>query len=201
MAKLVAEEHKDYQLLPADSIVHLKVSDCEVREVERRGGSGGSWQKLEFTFTILGIQLLGDGSDPADYHEIVGTKIWGSAPFKLTDSDENKLKRWVEAILGVEVTTGFELDTDYLINRECRGTTTVYDKKTINHVTGKPYQNHQIQDLLPKAGSNALGDWGNQQAKPRDPWASEPPPQQAQPQLTSQGVSDPWGGSLDEPPF
>jgi hypothetical protein len=206
MAKLVAEEHKDFLLLPADSILFLKVADCEVREVERRSGSGGSWQKIEFTFNITGIQHVGDGSDPSEYSEIVGTKIWGSAPFRLTDSEENKLKRWVEAILGVQVTVGFELDTDYLVNRECRGTTTQYEKKNINHVTGLPYKGHQIQDLLPKGGgNNVLGGWGAQ-TRAADPWAAQnPPAQQAQPQqqqLVSPGAGgqDSWG-SLDDPPF
>lgn len=201
MAKLVAEEHKDFQLLPVDSLVLLKVTECDVKEIERRNGSG-SWQKLEFAFTITGIQRLGDGSDPADYPEVVGSKIWGSAPFKLTDSEENKLKRWVEAILGVQVTIGFELDTEYLIGRECRGTTTVYDKKTINHVTGQPYKSHQIEDLLPKGGgNNVLGGWGGQaQPKTEDPWAQQSPPAQPQQELTSQGAGDPWG-SIDAPPF
>jgi len=198
VVKLIAEEHKDFQLLPPDSILFLRVDATEVREIQR--ANGGSWQKLEFTFEVNGIQQLGDGSDPSHYPEVVGSKIWGSAPFKLTDSPENRLKRWIEAILGLEITAGFELDTDYLRNRECRGTTSVYDKRTKNPQTGRPYQGHQIEDLLPKgSGSSPLGGWGNNgQSQIQDPWAQQPsqapqPQQQpAQQQLSS------WD---DPPPF
>lgn len=193
MAKIIAEEHKDFQLLPADSILFLKVVDCEVREIQRSNGS--SWQKLEFTFNINGIQRLGDGSTPDEYGEIVGTKIWGSAPFRLTDSAENKLKRWVEAILGLEITAGFELDTDYLKGRDCRGTTSVYDKKTINPTTGRNYQGHQVEDLLPKDSSNNVigNSWGGGQAQTQP---ATVPAQQSAPQ-------DPWAntGSWEDPPF
>jgi hypothetical protein len=189
MAKLIAEEHKDFQLLPPDSILFLKVAGCEVREVERR--NGGTWQKLEFTFQIAGIQQLGNGSNPAEYGEAVGTNIWGSAPFKLTDSPENKLKRWVEAILGLEITKGFELDTDYLVNRDVRGTTSVYDKRITNQQTGRPYQGHQIEDLLPKgSGNNVLGGWGGQSQTAR-------PAQQQPAQQPAQDPTFNW----DEPPF
>jgi len=195
VVKLVAEEHKDFQLLPADSIVFLRVADTEVRDIERR--NGGTWQKLEFTFEITGIQQLGDGSDPARFTEAVGSKIWGSSPFRLTDSPENRLKRWIEAILGLEITAGFELDTDYLRNRECRGTTSVYDKRTTNPQTGLPYQGHQIEDLLAKASGNSpLGGWGGQQRSAAEAVVSGqqlPPAQPAQTPALS--------GWNDDPPF
>lgn len=192
MPKLIAEEHKDFQLLPPDSILYLRIADLEVREVERR--NGGTWQKLEFTFDINGIQKLGDGTDPAQYAEVVGTKIWGSCPFKLTDSPENRLKRWIEAILGLEITKGFELDTDYLLKRECRGITSTYEKRIKDPRTGLPYKGHQIEDLLRKDGANPVtGGWGNQAQ-----------PQSQQPQFhqpVQPPAQDPWGGSLDSPPF
>lgn len=191
MAKLVAEEHKDFQLLPPDSILYLRVAEAEVRDVERR--NGGTWQKIEFTFDVNGIQKLGDGSDPSRYTEIVGSKIWGSAPFRLTDSPENRLKRWIEAILGLEVTAGFELDTDYLLNRECRGTTSVYDKRNKDPRTGRPYQGHQIEDLLPKgSGNSPLGSWGSGQAQPPVVDQQRPPAQQP--------VQPPVFSGWDEPP-
>lgn len=192
MPKLIAEEHKDFQLLPPDSILFLRVADIEVRDVERR--NGGTWQKLEFTFDINGIQQLGDRSDPSRYTEVVGSKIWGSAPFKLTDSPENRLKRWVEAILGLEITAGFELDTDYLLNRECRGTTSVYDKRNKNPQTGLPYQGHQVEDLLTKvSGNSPLSGWGNQ-SQPAAQAAQQMPPAQ------QQSAQAPMFSGWDDPP-
>lgn len=196
MVKLIAEEHKEFNLLPPDSILFLRVAGTEVREVQRT--NGGSWQKLEFTFEIMGIQQLGDGSDPSSYPEVVGSKIWGSAPFKLTDSPENRLKRWIEAILGLEVTPGFELDTDYLRNRECRGTTSVYDKRNVNPQTGRKYQGHQIEDLLPKApGQNPLGGWGGGQSQTVAETVQQLPPMGQQQQAQQPAFS----GWNEEPPF
>lgn len=197
MAKLIAEEHKEYQLLPPDSILFLKIAELEVREIERR--NGGTWQKLEFTFEITGIQRLGDGSDPARYTEVAGSKIWGSAPFKLTDSPDNRLKRWIEAILGLEITAGFELDTDYLLHREVRGTTSVYDKKTNNPATGLPYQSHQVEDLLPKgSGNTVVGGWGGQAQPAAQPAQQQPVQQPAQQQPAQTPM---FSAGWDEPPF
>jgi hypothetical protein len=199
MPKLIAEEHKDFQLLPKDSMLFLRIVDLEVRDVERR--NGGHWQKLEFTFEVTGIQQIGDGSDPSTYSEMVNSKIWGSAPFKLTDSPDNKLKRWIEAILGLEITAGFELDTDYLLKREVRGTTSVYEKRNKNPRTGLPFMGHQVEDLLAKGSANpALGGWGGQggaqPAQQPQQAAQRPAQQTAQP--AQAGMFSGWD---DAPPF
>jgi hypothetical protein len=196
MPKIIAEEHKDFQLLPPDSILYLRVADLEVRDVERR--NGGSWQKLEFTFDVTGIQRIGDGSNPANYGEVVGSKIWGSCPFKLTDSPDNRLKRWIEAILGLEITAGFELDTDYLLKRECRGISSTYDKRNKDPRTGLPYKGHQIEDLLRKdTGNSVTGGWGGQSAQqPAQSYQQQP--QQPFQQPAQQPAFSGWD---DPPPF
>ena len=63
MPKIVVEEQKEFALLPPDSLVHLKVDELEVRDVN---GARGPWQKLEFKFKVLGVQAIGDGSSPDD---------------------------------------------------------------------------------------------------------------------------------------
>lgn len=188
MARITVEEQKDFSVLPADSIVHLKVDELEVREVD---GRFGPWQKLEFKFKILGIQSVGDGGNPSEYDDLIAGPIWGSVPFKLTDSQENQLRLWAEAILGIELGVGFELDTDNFLNREVRGVTSQYTRKK----TGNPA--HQIESLLPKANSPA--------AQSNNPWAS-----QATQATPAQSAANPFASSPsaqagqaweEEPPF
>jgi hypothetical protein len=181
--KIVMEEYEEFPVLPAESIVSLKVTSLEVKEVS---GSKGSWQKLEITFKILGIQAVGDGGPTDPYDSLITSKIWGSVPFRFTDSPENKLKQWVEALLGMELSTGFELDTDLLVDRKVRGITSTYDKKSMDPRTGKPFKNHQIDSLLPASGEvlssataspapTAMGSWGAAPTAAADPWATDPP--------------------------
>src|SRR5690349_15427771 len=216
MAKLVVEEQKEYSVLPVDSILHLKVEELCTRTVN---GRNGDWEKLEFKFKVLGIQAIGDGSDPADYEDIIGGPMWGSVPMRLTSNPENKLRLWAEAILGMELGVGFELDTDMFLSRECRGLTGQYDKRTTDS-QGRPFKGHQIDSLLPKS------DGGSQPQAAQDPWASPQAPQQqvgwggqpqtqqyqqpqpgyAQPQQPQyqQPTQDPWatpGVGTEEPPF
>lgn len=150
MAKIVMDEYTERSVLPDSSIVFLKVDSQETKEVD---GKNGKWQKLEFTFKLLGIQVLGDGGDISEYDDLIGGKIFGSVPFTFTDSPENKLKQWVEALLGMELVKGFELDTDILDRREARGITRQFDKRAIDVHTGKPFRGHGIDSLLPKGGT------------------------------------------------
>lgn len=211
MAKLVVEESKDFPTLPADSILFLKVEETKVKDVT--GQNNSSWQKLEFKFKIMGIQAAGDNGPVERFENLIGTPIWGSVPFRLTDNPENKLRLWAEAILNMPLGVGFELDTDYLEGRQVRGVTSVYDKRNINPQTGKPFQNHQVSALLP------IGDGPQAQAQP----TPQPTPQPAQPANpwgstqqsweASQAAQTPWnplapqpqqpssGGFTDEAPF
>jgi hypothetical protein len=171
MAKIVLEEQPEFLVLPEESILSLKVDDLRTEE---RNGRNGTWTKLELTFKILGIQVIGDGSPTENYESMIGQKIWGSVPFRLTDSPENKLRLWCEAILGMELGVGFELDTDYLLSKEVRGVTSTYEKRNIDPKTGKPFRAHQIEYLLPKGAGTGVA-FGQPQAAPaQDPWASAP---------------------------
>ena len=181
MPKIVMEEYEEFPTLPADTIVSVKVDSIFIKELQ---GQRGAWQKAEFTFKILGV--------PSDqYAALIGQKIYGSVPFRFTESPDNKLRQWVEAIFGMELTAGFELDTDLLIGREARGIVANYDKKAKDPRTGNPCKGHQISDLLPKGGS------GLAQAAPAavtnvtNNWVAPPAPQP----VAAGGWSD------DPPPF
>lgn len=190
MATITMEEYEEFPTFPVDSILFLKIDDCAVREIN---GPRGTFKKLEFTFKILGVQAAGDGSSPGDYDVQLGRSIYGSVPFRFNDSPENKLKQWVEAVLGIELGIGFELDTELLKGRSVRGVTSQYEKKNIDPRTGKGFLAHQIDSLLPQGG-NVINP--------------TPPPVQ-QPAGVASGSS--WGGPppadadswmlADEPPF
>jgi hypothetical protein len=189
MAKIVMEEFTEYPVLPKDSIIHVKVDSTQVVDVPSK--TGGTWQKLRFTFKILGVQTAGDGGPVERYESLIGEKIYGDCPFRFNDSPQNKLNQWASAILNTELAVGFELDTDYFDNRQCRAITSLYDKKVKDPSTGIPYKGHQIEALLP------IGEPMKLAAAPdptpvQDPWAEV----QAQPVGTNG-----WAVDDDPPPF
>lgn len=203
MAKIVLEEGKEFALLPVDSIVNLKIAEVVIRDVD---GARGKWEKLEITFEILSVQATGDGSPVGAYDAAIGSKIWGSVPFKLTDSAENKLRMWTEAILGMELGLGFELDTDYFVGRTVRGLTTQYEKRAKDS-QGNPFKSHQIGSLLPAATTQQAPQAPNYAAAPTPAAA---PAQQGyafgqqpvtQPMAQVSGGSNGVGWQAEEPPF
>lgn len=187
MARITMEEQQEFAVLPVDSILELKVEHATVKTVD---GRNGTWQKVEFEFKVLGVQALGDGGPVEQFDDLITRSIYGSVPFKLTDSPENKLRQWAEAILGMELGIGFELDTDMFEGRQCRGITSQYKTKA-------GYDRHQVESLLPKGGSAAASAPVASSAG-SDPWATPAP-------AGAGSTQDPWGstswGADDEPPF
>jgi hypothetical protein len=182
-------------VFPTDSIVFVKVLSTEIIEVPSR--QGGSWEKIKFVFKILGTQVAGDNGPLDRFDSLIGEKLYGDAPFRFNDSSQNKLRQWAEAILGMTLEAGFELDTDYFDDKQCRAVTSQYEKKAKDPATGRPYKGHQVESLLP-IGGKVLAE----PAKPSvlDPWAAKPPEeawtQEAVP-AGQQGAA-PWD---DTPPF
>lgn len=184
MAKIKLEEQPEFLTFPADSILELKVEEANIKTVD---GARGSWEKVEFKFKILGIQAIGDGSPIQPYDVMVTQYIYGSVPFRLTDSPDNKLRQWSEAIFNMELGLGFELDTDNFVGRQCRGITSTYN--------GKNGIRHQVDSLLPKSGSASVSS-GTVTAQ------ASPTPAPAAAASAAAG-QDPWGNAnwSDEPPF
>lgn len=170
MAVIKMDEYEEYPVLPDNSIIITTVTDLTVKDVN---GQNGTWQKLELTFRVDGIQATGDGSPVEGYESLVGGKIWGSVPFRFTDSPENKLKQWVEAIFGMELAVGFELDTDLLTNKKVRAITSSYAKKSIDPRTGQPFRQHQVDALLP-FGSTPQPAMSGAPAAALDAWSNPP---------------------------
>lgn len=131
MAKITMTEAQDLTVIPEDTVIKVAVDSTKIIDVE---GQRGPWQKIEFRFNITDA--------PGEYSALVGTPIWGSVAFRLTESPDNKLKQWTEALFGIELSAGFELDTDMYIGRQARAIIANYDKKN----GGK---GHQVGSLLP----------------------------------------------------
>lgn len=208
MPKIVVQEEKEFSVLPENSIVYLKIEKVEQVDVPSR--QGGTWEKLEFTFKCLGIQVLGDDGDINDYEDVITSTMYGSVSARLTVSPENRLRQWAEAILGVELGLGYELDTDLFLNRQVRGVTIQYDKK-IRDRSGNPYKGHKIDSLLPKAGSTPQTQtyqqpqqgWSNGQTGQQQGWSNG----QQNRQQAANAAANPFAGSGisagqdDMPPF
>lgn len=131
MAKITMTEAQDLTVIAEDTVIKVAVDSTKIVDVD---GTRGPWQKIEFRFNIT--------DTPDEYQPLVGTPIWGSVAFKLTESPDNKLKQWTEALFGIELSAGFELDTDMYIGRQARAIIGNYDKKN----GGK---GHQVSSLLP----------------------------------------------------
>lgn len=173
MAKIALEEQEEILTFPVDSILELKIESAEVRTVQ---GRNGDWQKVEMKFKILGIQAIGDGGPVEPYENWITQNIYGSVPFKLTTSPENKLRIWAEAIFRQELGLGFELDTDMFIGRKVRGVTSQYEAKA-KDANGNPYKRHQVDMLLPFGSESAATSAAAAPAAastPQDPWGAAP---------------------------
>lgn len=189
MAKLTVEHQEEILTFPTDTILDLKIEEANVKTVQ---GARGDWQKVEFKFKVLDIQATGDGSPRDAYSNWIGQFIYGSVPARLTDSPENKLRIWAEAVFRQPLGLGFELDTDMFLSRRVRGLTSQYESNS-RGAGGEKLKRHQIETLLPAHDSSAPAAAPAAPVAPaQDPWAT---PAAAAP------ANDPWGTGSDEPPF
>ena len=142
MAKITVEPGSSaslYPVLPPDSRVQVEAVSIEQRTAQNRNGE--TWEKLEFKFRIVAIpDQMAD-----EFGALEGSHIWGSVPLRLTSHPDNKLRQWAEALIGVELGEGYELDTDDLVGKRARALISNYSKKTGEIA-------HQVAGLLPAGG-------------------------------------------------
>lgn len=180
MPKYTMQHGEEYVTFPAESILHLKVDS--IKEQVRTKKDGSTYTRLQWVFIVQGIQVIGDGSDQANYSGMIDNKIFGSTTTFFSSSDRNQLKQWTEAILDIgPLQEGFELDTDLLVGRKCRGITKVWTGIQVDPGTGKVKSGHEIDHLLPAARGG--------QASPIAT-VSTLPTQAATPQAPAAGVWD-----------
>lgn len=153
MAKFTLEEtgSGDFLTLPEDEIIQVVVDSTEVRHVDGKDGKDG-WDKLNFRFKILELPTALE----EEYASLIGSTIFGSVSAKLTTHPDNKLRKWAEALLDMDLDDpGFELDTEMLDGRKARGVVGQWVRKSDQQV------NHQIKGLLPLVPA-AVGSSGSQ---------------------------------------
>jgi hypothetical protein len=143
MAKLTLEEPDvldgEKVILPPESVVQVRV--LEVREAERGPNAKGEfWQVLDFKFEIVGA--------PEQYKGAIGDWIWGNVSARFTTHPDNKLRQWVQALFGLDLEPGFELDTEVLVGRKARAVISNYKKRDGNVGQG-------VAGLLPLDGGTA----------------------------------------------
>ena len=143
MAKYTLEEAQEFAVLPVDAVISVQCTEINEKQVPGKDGKEG-WVKLEFTFTIDSVpSALGESATALE-----GSKIWGSVPARFTTHPDNKLRQWTEALLGMQLQEGFELDPDILLNRKARAVIGQYQKNTGSF-------QHQVKGLLPLVQSAA----------------------------------------------
>lgn len=130
MPKITATQGEDFTVLPKDTVITVRVDSSKVDTIPGKDGKD-PWDKIDFRFTIVSVAN-------EQYKDAEGQTIFGGVGFRLTDHPDNKLRQWVEALLGIEVQEGFELDTDMLNGRTARAIVDNYNKRTgaVGHKVG-----------------------------------------------------------------
>lgn len=137
MAKYTLEEAPEFAVLPVDAVIGVQCTEIKEVLVPGKDGKEG-WMKLEFTFQIDSVpSQLGEEAVALE-----GSKIWGGVAARFTTHPDNKLRQWTEALLGMPLQEGFELDPDMLINRKARAVIGQYTKSSGS-------AQHQVKGLLP----------------------------------------------------
>jgi hypothetical protein len=148
--KLTLEEGQEFPILPDDAIVPARIVEIESRDPNEFR----SWPDMQWKFTVLDVPSQ-------EFSSLIGSHLWGQTTQRFTLHPDNKLRQWLEAALGVDLTEpGVEVETDAAVNREVRVLIGSYD--------GKKGKRNKVVGVLPKApGASYPGV-----AAANDPWAA-----------------------------
>ncbi len=170
-------EGEEFVVLPEDSVIVVECTDTEVKTL---GEGDKAWEKLECKFDIV--------QAPNGFEAAVGKPIWGGVGFRLTDHVDNKLRQWIEALLGLNPSAGFEFDTDMFLGRRA--------KAVIGHYKTKNGDlRHQVAALIPGTALSAQQMAASGQAPAPQ---AQPQVQQPQPAMASTAPTAPYD---DDVPF
>jgi len=113
MPKLAVSDQTAGVVLPED-VYKVKVTKLEPKDIT---WDNQTKRVLEFTFQIL------------DDEEFDGEEVRAIATLLERLTPKSKLRAWSEAILGRKLAEGEEFDTDMLLDKVCRISTTTKDGK------------------------------------------------------------------------
>lgn len=106
MPRYTVDEYKETPAIEADTIFPAVI--VEVKEIERKI-KGEDVKKISFK-----AKLSAPGTDWDGYH------YTGEVFARLTEHPDNQFRLWVESLLGHELPVGYDLDTDKLVDMNCR---------------------------------------------------------------------------------
>lgn len=146
MVKLAVQKAasgEDRQLIPDNTPFEAKVLSVEERDsyfwVDKDDHSQGKQKELNFKFSI--IDPGGDNNN---------RWVWGSTSNYISTGTQNKLRRWVIAILDLDVLDeGFVLDTEDLVGRQCRIVVEQWVSDKIDPETGENKRGNSVGEVRP----------------------------------------------------
>lgn len=126
MPTLAATDQSGFTVLPED-VYKAKIVNLTPKQIT---WDGETKDVLEFTFEVM---------DDTDYE---GVQVNAIATLYGKLTPKSKLRLWAEAILNRKLTEGEQFDTDTLMNKTCRISTTTEEGKKGGTFT-------KIKDVMP----------------------------------------------------
>jgi hypothetical protein len=131
MGNYTVEEYKEVPPIAADTIFPAKI--VKVEEIERTI-NGEPAKKIRFK-----AKISAPGTDWDNFH------YNGEVFARLTEHPDNQFRVWVESLLGHELPVGYDLDTEKLVDLNCRVAIGYREYKK----DGKDRWANFISDVLP----------------------------------------------------
>lgn len=136
MTKLVLGESEERPVIPDGEVLAVRIIKCEVGTSPFKNDDGSERQQVSFTFKV---------TEPGEFEDLY---LFGNTPTTFTTHPDCKLRGWVEEILGGDaLPVDFELDTDDLVNLDCRVRVGVRDRVGQDGKT--PVKKNFVRDVLP----------------------------------------------------
>lgn len=130
-------EESDFKgFIPDGEILAARVIGVEVKKQPFQDKeTGDDVFKVEFKFVVT------DDDSPYD-----GVIIWGKTGTKFNNHPYCKLYTWSQAVLGMELPVDYRLDTDDLLDQDCR---ILVKLSEYTDKTGASKERNDVADVLP----------------------------------------------------
>jgi hypothetical protein len=134
MGMVLEAEESDFQGYLKDNEI-FPASVVSVKKVSRKNRDGEEYDKLTFKFKI---------QQPDDPHD--GQEVYGDTSTKFVTHPGCKLYDWAGKILGKRIPAGYRLDTDQLLDQQCR---IVVGYETYTDKDGRDRERNWVRDIMP----------------------------------------------------
>ena len=106
---LEKEESSFSGYIDDDTPMHGSCLSIALKEKPYKDDEGKPVMKFEFKFRLIDE----DGAHDGEY-------LWGETSTLFNDHPKCRLSNWANAIMGEQLPPGYQLDTDELLDKECR---------------------------------------------------------------------------------